>query len=203
MADPDDERRRRRTQAVARAIRSDLGPGAHGRAVDIGAGAGGVSVELADLFEQLVLVDVDAAALAHAAGALAQIAVRARVRTAEVDLSDPAAPPHGLGPVDVVYSVLALHHVQRTDLMLAAVHDLLAPGGRLLVADLDSDGGGYHAHRTDFAGHNGFDRTELAAVLHQCGFRVDGDRTIYVDTKLVGGEPRDFPIFLISATRTD
>ena len=45
---------------------------------------------------------------------------------------------------------------------------LLAPDGRLCIADLDHEDGSFHGE--DFTGHHGFRRPELADQLAAAGF---------------------------------
>jgi SAM-dependent methyltransferase len=200
---PDAERRAARTSAIAAAIRSGLGEGRHGRGLDIGTGQGGTSPLLADLFDELVLVDVDAVALETARRSV--VATGTPVRPALVDLSaeSPELDPASLGRFDVAYTVMSAHHVRDLPRLLVVVAGLLRPGGRLFVADLEPDGGAFHAHMADFDGHDGFDAATLTGWLTDAGLQVDGPAPVHVDRKLVAGAPHDFPIFLAVATRTD
>jgi len=203
----DEARRTLRTRAVADAVRARLGPARRGRAMDVGAGAGGVSVLLADLFDEVVLVDVDPEALADAAAALAgtpaAVTGGTTVRGVLVDLSaeHPAPVAGTLEPVDVVYAVMSAHHIRDLPRLLRAVHGLLVPGGRLFIADLEPDGGAFHLHLERFDGHDGFDVGTLSAWLTAAGFVVDSCERVHVVRKVVDGAPRDFPLFLVTATR--
>jgi len=67
-----------------------------------------------------------------------------------------------------VVSSLAWHHVSDLDALLDALC-VVAPGGRLFVADLDADGGAYHAMVPGFHGHDGFDRDDLVAMVGRHG----------------------------------
>lgn len=205
--DPDAGRRARRSAALAAHIRVALGDGHHRRGVDIGSGAGGVSPHLVDLFDELVLVDVDGDALelAHASvsAAVAEAGCGTRVRTARLDLSTADDAPHAadLAPLDVAYSVMALHHVRDVPRLLRTVSGLLRPGGRLLVADLEPDGGLYHADRPSFDGHDGFSHDQISSWCRAAGLEVDQLVTAYVDPKPVSGTVRHLPIFVAAATR--
>ena len=197
----DQARRTLRTRAVADALRAHLGPVRRGRAMDVGAGAGGVSVLLADLFDEVVLVDVEPQALAIASDALAGRTTTVRALLVDLSGGDPARAAAALGPVDVVYAVMSAHHVRDLPRLLQAVHALLVPGGRLFLADLEPDGGAFHAHLEGFEGHHGFDSGTVRAWLTEAGFVIDSLERVHVDRKLVAGAPRDFPLFLAAATR--
>ncbi|WP_263730339.1 class I SAM-dependent methyltransferase [Cellulomonas sp. SG140] len=205
--DPDADRRARRCAALAAHIRLVLGDGHHRRGLDIGSGAGGVSPHLVDLFDEQVLLDVDgdALALAHAnvSAAVTAAGCSTRVRTARVDLSTAEGAPHAgdLAPLDVAFSAMALHHVRDVPRLLRTVAGLLRPGGRLVVADLEPDGGLYHADRPSFDGHDGFSHEQISSWCVAAGLHVDQLVTAYVDPKPVRGTVRHLPVFVAAATR--
>jgi SAM-dependent methyltransferase len=102
------------------------------------------------------------------------------------------------GIYDVVWSSMALHHVQDLDRLLRSVAGLLADGGRLCIADLDEDpDGAFHADKADFDGHHGFDRKRLAEQLTRAGFAD----VSFVDATSVVKNGREFGIFLCTATK--
>ena len=47
---------------------------------------------------------------------------------------------------------------------------MLAPGGRIALADLDAEDGSFHGPDAPGVHHLGFDRAELAAKLEAAGF---------------------------------
>ncbi len=67
---------------------------------------------------------------------------------------------------------------------------MLNEGGRLIVVDLDSEDGRFHASETGFDGHNGFDQQEFSRSLREAGFRDIGISTFYHGEKEIGGKPR-------------
>jgi SAM-dependent methyltransferase len=108
------------------------------RAVDLGCGAGRHSVLLADRVERVLAVDV--------ADRMLDIARTERTRP-NVDYQHRGVLDVSVaeGPFDVVLSVHALHHVGDPGVVLPHVRSLLAPGGRLVVADI-VDPGGWPTH---------------------------------------------------------
>ena len=201
----DDEQRTLRTRAIAAEIRSRLGERTYRRGLDFGAGTGALSLLLADRFDEIVLVDTSPGMLAAAAGKIAAAgpALAARLHPLALDLTadDPAGRPEA-GSVDVVYSSMALHHVADIGALLRAFHELLAPGGQLLVADLEADDdGSYHAHDDAFDGHHGFRRDDLEAALTAAGYRPAGFSAAFVVRRQVEGAERQYPVFLATAQR--
>ena len=69
----------------------------------------------------------------------------------------------GEGPFDVVLSVHALHHVGDPGVVLPHVRSLLAPGGRLVVADI-IDPGGWRTR--EFHLDRAFDRRPCGLPAH-------------------------------------
>ncbi len=103
-------------------------------AVDLGCGAGRHSVLLADRAAHVLAVDVADRMLGIARAERARPNIDYQRRS----VLDVAAED---GPFDVVLSVHTLHHVGRTGAVLPRVRSLVAPGGRLIVADIIDPGG--------------------------------------------------------------
>lgn len=105
-----------------------------GSAVDLGCGAGRHSILMADHAEAVLAVDV--------ADRMLDIARAERARP-NIDYQRrgvlDVAPEDG--PFDLVLSVHTLHHVGDPGIVLPHVRSLLAPGGRLIVADIIDPGG--------------------------------------------------------------
>lgn len=190
----DDAGHEKRQIAVARAIRAAVHLGPRTRAVEIGGGTGRLSILLADGVGSVVVTDPSAGMVQVAQERIAAAGLDDRLSAVRADLAiDPIA-----GTYDVAWSSMALHHVHDVDALLRAVAGLLVDGGRLAIADLDADpDGAFHADKTGFDGHHGFDRDELTGQLSRAGF-VD---IVFVDATTITKGDRDFGMFLCTATR--
>ncbi len=80
---------------------------------------------------------------------------------------------------------------------MAAIFRLLRPGGRIALADLDTEDGSFHAADAEGIHHHGFDREGLADLVRAAGFTDVGFRT----ATEVEHESRRFPVFLLLARR--
>ena len=190
----DDPGHEQRQVAVARAIVAalDLDPAMH--ALDVGAGTGRLSILLADRIGTAVVTDPSAGMVAVAQARIAAAGLSDRLRAVQADLTTDRLD----GSYDVVWSSMALHHVQDLDRLLQSVAGLLAPGGRVAIADLDADpDGAFHVDVADFDGHHGFDRQRLAEQLARAGL---GSATFVDATTILKGD-REFGVFLCTATK--
>ena len=123
------------------------------------------------------------------------------MQTMRLDLEHDPLPA---GRYHLIVSSMALHHIADTVGILRAFYQLLHPQGLLCLADLDTEPGVFHA--PDVAPsvhHHGFDRGRLKTHLSEIGFRETRDVTAHTLRKPVesGGE-RDFPVFLITASKS-
>ena len=73
----------------------------------------------------------------------------------------------------------------------------LKPNGKVALADLDKEDGTFHAEGTEGIYHEGFDRDEMRSILEKNGFRD----IKFVTAHTVAGEEKDYPVFLVTATR--
>lgn len=103
----------------------------------------------------------------------------------------------------LIVTSMTMHHVADTGRVIQAFHGLLHPGGKVCIADLDTEPGVFHP--PEAAGsvhHHGFDRDWLKSQLVAAGFTKMHDITAHTVYKPVdGGGKRGFPVFLITAIR--
>ena len=189
--DPGHEKRQ---VAVAQAIKEAVNLRPPMKALDVGGGTGRLSILLADLVGSVVVTDPSAGMVQVARERIQAAGLSDRLRALQVDLTtDPLD-----GAYDVVWSSMALHHVQDLDGLLRSVAELLVNGGRLAIADLDEDRDGvFHADKVDFDGHHGFDRQCLAEQLADAGFA----EVRFIDAATILKGNRDFGVFLCTATK--
>lgn len=103
---------------------------------------------------------------------------------------------------DLVYMIMALHHIADIKSYLGCVHGILNQGGHFCVADLVEEDGSFHGHLDNFDGHNGFDTEKLAAIMRKTGFSSIKSELYYIITKKTGtGEERSYPLFMMIASK--
>lgn len=190
----DDPGHEKRQVAVARAIKEALDLSPRMKVVDVGAGTGRLSILLADLVGSVVVTDPSDGMVQVARERIEAAGLSDRLRAVQADLTVDRLD----GAYDVVWSSMALHHVEDLDGLLRSVAGLLVDGGRLCIADLDEDpDGDFHADKVDFAGHHGFDRQRLAEQLARAGFAD----VSFVDATTILKGNREFGVFLCTATK--
>jgi ubiquinone/menaquinone biosynthesis C-methylase UbiE len=188
-----------RAEVVADALVAALPIPPGTRAVELGAGTGllGLAVRRrvgpARLAE-LVLTDTSPGML-EVAEAKIRAGALAGVRTARFDVTGDTAPAGA--PFDLVLSVLVLHHVADTAAALRGIAELLRPGGRIALSDLDTEDGSFHSAEAEGIHHHGFDRARLGRLAAEAGFDE-------VEVGTAGEMERDgrrYPLFLLTGRR--
>jgi len=132
------------------------------RIVDLGAGTGTATLELARRLPdaELIAVDVAEPMLDHLRRRAREQGVSGRVRTVQADLDQPWP---DLGPASLIWAANSLHHVADPGQALRAAFGVLRPGGVLAVSEM----GSFPRFLTDEAG---------AALEERCHTELDGAR---------------------------
>ena len=184
-----------RAQRVAEAILALAGPLDGLRALEYGCGTGLLGFALQPRLAHVTLADTSQGMLTVLREKIAASGA-ANMVPLELDLTTGPAPGDRY---DLVCTLMTLHHIADTDGILARFHDLLVPGGRLCVSDLDPEDGSFHGARTDV--HKGFDRQDLAARMVRAGFHDIRFSTPYEITRTTDGRPERYPLFLAVACK--
>ncbi len=189
----DDPRRRYLAAGIFAALEQTVPLRADMAALDYGAGTGLLTLALAARVRRVLAVDSSAGMLAVLANK-AQAAGQAHVETLHADFTKAPLPA---GPFDLVASAMTLHHVADVDALLRNFHTLLAPGGRIALADLDAEDGSFHGANAAGVYHLGFDRAALERKLLDAGF-VDARCADAVRNEKNG---RTYTVFLATARK--
>jgi len=184
-----------RARRVAAAIRETVPLRKTDRLIDVGAGTGLLGLALLDDVGEIMLSDPSAGMIEVATEKLAGGDLPSVAAVRHDLLVDPAPADR----FDIAVSLLVLHHLEDTSAALAAILQLLVPGGRLALADLDTEDGSFHSADAEGIHHLGFDRATLAQLAEAAGFVDVATRTAMVigQEAEVGG----FPVFLLTGRR--
>lgn len=166
-------------------------------ALDFGCGTGLLTLELAERLDRVTGLDTSPAMLAELAAKISRAGLP-NVGTLQADLGRGDLLPD---TYDLVTSSMAMHHVADLDAVLPRFFAAAAPGGRLALADLDSEGGAFHDDNEGVY-HFGFDRIELADTLAGLGWTdIDAKTAATIDKPGKDGVTRLFTIFLLTARK--
>ena len=189
----DDPRRRQLAADLFAALEKQVPLQPGWTTLDYGAGTGLLALPLAARVRHVLAVDSSAGMLA-VLDRKACAAGLANVITLRADFTATPPPP---GPFDLVASAMVLHHVADVDLLFRRFFALLAPGGRLALADLDAEDGSFHGAHAPGVHHRGFDRAAFARQLVRAGFAdirfADAARSLK--------NGRAYPLFLATARK--
>ncbi len=105
------------------------------------------------------------------------------------------------GKYDLVMSSMTFHHVEDIPPLIQKLKDILKPGGRVCIADLDPDNGLFHRDNTGVF-HDGFDREMMKAEFERAGFiEIKASTAAEVVRPGPEGEDERFTVFLICAKK--
>lgn len=189
----DDPRRVKLATDIFAALERAVPLRAEWAALDYGAGTGLLTLTLAARVRRVLAVDSSAGMLAVLAGK-ARDGGFANVETLHADF---AKDPLPAGPFDLVASAMTLHHVADVKLLFRKFFALLAPGGRIALADLDAEDGSFHGANAAGVHHLGFDRAALGRQLADAGF-ID---VRFADAARSEKNGRAYVVFLAAACR--
>lgn len=181
--------------AIAEAVLTEVPLSSGMNVLDFGCGTGLLSLRLQPFVRNVICVDSSQGMLD-----VLEAKVRERgLKNVNTERLDIEAGDILRGPYDLIVSSLTLHHVKHVERLLGLFASVTAPGGTLCIADLDSEGGRFHA---DHAGvfHHGFDRSELRQAMLANGYEEVRDRTATVIEKAnAAGIMESFSVFLFVA----
>ncbi len=191
-----DPKKVERARVVADAIYQTVPLSKHWTALEYGCGTGLLSFALQPHLGKIALADTSQGMLDVLTEKIAGAGVT-NMHPLRLDLTSDPVPAERY---DLTYSLMVLHHIQDAGKILARFHDVLVPGGLLLVADLDKEDGSFHTDgSTDV--HLGFDRSELQRMAEAAGFGNITFTTAYEIKKQIGNEEKVFPVFLMVARK--
>lgn len=187
----DDEGKVQRASAVARTILETVPLDPSMRLLEYGAGTGLVTQALRDAVGPVTLADTSTG-MREVIARKIEAGELTNARIWDVDLTTQPVPDDR---VDVIVTVMTLHHIENVSAVLAAFAELLVDGGRLCVVDLEEEDGSFHGE--GFDGHRGFQRSRLAEDLVGAGFSDVEFRNCHEIERSDGR----YPLFLATCCR--
>ena len=137
--------------------------------LEIGAGMGNLSRQLAPRRRRYIATDIDAE---HLTRLKSELLHRPRLEVRQVDLTNPAHFEDFRGQMESVVCLNVLEHVADDAQALRNIRSALAPGGRAIV--LVPEGMEIYGQLDKVLGHcRRYSRAELQQRMEQAGFRVE------------------------------
>ena len=188
----EDPQKVERACAVARQIRCHVALDPEMKALEFGCGTGLLSFALKDDLGHITLVDnspgmLDVLERKIAAGA---------VKNMTPLLLDLTSGGKGVREkFDIVFTMMALHHIPQPASVLSVLFSLLNDGGYLAVAELEK--GDTMFHGAGFGEHDGFSRKELSIMAQNAGFGLVCFCDCFTIRRKIEGVVENFNVFLM------
>lgn len=192
-----DPQKVKRANAVAREIGRFFFTKKNNNALEFGCGTGLLSFELKDVFEHITLVDTSPSMIQ----VLKQKIQQHNIEHFTPLVADLITQKIKLNNIDVIYSLMVMHHIQNTEAALKAFNHILPIEKYLCIADLMKEDGSFHALQHGFDGHNGFDKHELNRLLLQNGFEVVFYKQVFAMQRILENQTKTYPLFLLIAQK--
>ena len=190
---------RERAETIADTIISQIPLNRKMKALEFGAGTGLLSFKLKDHLGHITLIDNSEGMVKILLEKAEHYGAKTTMKVLKTDLEKEEYPGE---KVDLIYTLMVLHHVNDVNRILGKFGAMLISGGYLAIADLYREDGSFHGD--GFTGHKGFDPEELTALLEKHGFSDIEHRTVYVIDKFVEENSRKkFGVFLMTAVRKE
>lgn len=159
-------------------------------ALEIGSGEGLLASLVASSFKEVTCIDTSSNMRKESQKRFSQIGIE------NISVYDESFIKTTGEKYDLIYSMLAFHHIVDVEEELNILKGLLKEEGKLILVDLDTVSPDFHKDFPGFDGHDGFSKEEIETYLKNTGFVLDIYEIAWSGKK---GQV-DFNIFLIEAS---
>lgn len=168
------------------------------RALDFGCGTGTMAFMLAGKLGRIDAVDTSAGMIDELNRKLTGANAPDNIFPLKTELHADAFPAVQF---DLIYTVLALHHIEDVESLIHIFSRLLKPGKHLALIDLDQEDGTFHDDNTGIH-HFGFEQQTMTEMLQKNGFgNIEISFPVARRRENPDGTVREYPIFLITAVK--
>ena len=181
-------------KAVGAAIRKAVPLRSDMKVMDFGAGTGLLTLALLPYISSLMAVDASTEMLRVLDQKLTTLQI-GNVRTLLCDFTETPLP---VAEFDLIVSSMVLHHISDVQQMFRRLQPCLRLGGRIAMADLDSEDGTFHPDPTGVF-HHGLDRSKVCEWLENAGFVDVVSQDAYsIKRPSASGGTKQYGVFLVT-----
>ncbi|MCL2228581.1 MAG: class I SAM-dependent methyltransferase [Firmicutes bacterium] len=193
----DTERAIKRAKVISEKIFDTIKTKKDGRVLEWGCGTGLVSFNLKDQFKEIVLMDSSKGMID---------VLKDKIKVANAKNMQPVhmdffTEDFDGAKFDAIYNSMALHHVADTNGAVKKFFDMLNPGGKISIVELDAEDGSFHGDIENYEGLNGFEHDYLRGVFEKVGFKNIKIETFYSGIRPVLGRDVLYTLFCIYAEK--
>ncbi|NLP56921.1 class I SAM-dependent methyltransferase [Lutibacter sp. B1] len=187
----------KRASIFAKEITDFIQPKKSATALEFGCGTGLLSFELKDAFNSITLVDNSVGMI----DVLKEKIEKHKIKNFNPLTINLLEDKFNLKSVDVIYTLMTLHHINDLDAIFKIFNTLLNTNGYLCIADLVKEDGSFHPKEMNFDGHTGFDKDKLSSILLKNGFKIKYYTICYEVEKVRKNQLKKYPLFLLIAKK--
>ena len=191
-ADWDQPSKIKMTSVFINELRKNIPIESRWKALELGAGTGLAGLQLLPELGSLVAEDTSTAMLEVLKGKL--------TGTEPVTIVNGEIFEYKQCDIDLLFSVMAFHHLPELETALEHISTIVKPGGYVVVGDLMPEDGSFH--RFEPIPHKGFEPEELKMKFENSGFTVE---KLYVYDTLtrerIPGKMSDYEQFILIARK--
>lgn len=189
--------RREMARAVAQKMIDRLDLSTSMKALEIGSGTGLVTLQLAPHLGSITALDGSQNMLEELKKKMEIL----EISNIHLHFADLEKDPLPGGGYDMIFSNMVIHHIKNANSLLKKAYDVLAPGGRLVITDLDTEDGSFHG---DMPGvhHFGFSRGAFISCFERYGFQRCTVQDAHVmEKKSAQGDLRSYSLFMATGLK--
>lgn len=186
-----------RAESIAASLANTIDLSIIKLAMEYGSGTGLLSFALKDQLANVVLMD-ESQSMVDVAKEKCEAKGANHFNPVKYDLLKQPLPEDKF---DLIFILLTLHHIEKTDLILKKFQQLLNPNGYLAIIDLEKEDGSFHEHNNHF--HNGFERTDLEEQLEHNGLKPMSYEVCYELERDYDNGKQKYPLFLLVSQKQD
>ncbi len=164
--------------------------------LDFGCGTGSVGMQLYSAVQHINMVDTSKGML----GSLKEKINQNNITNMSLYQTGIAYLEIGENKIDLIYTLMALHHVADIEGALKKFSQLLKTGGYLCIGDLEPEDGTFH--KDDKNVHLGFQTDKLKETLKSFGLNTVILKTFHHNKKTDdNGNTKEYPLFFLLAQK--
>ncbi|MDP3452261.1 MAG: class I SAM-dependent methyltransferase [Bacteroidales bacterium] len=138
------------------------------KVLDFGCGTGLVGLRVASLVKSVVFMDISKSMLDVLNSKIESdnhLNIKHKTTVINGGIEKYTTPD-----IDIIFSLMALHHIEDTQAIFEHISTILKPGGLLVIGDLKEEDGSFHADER--VPHNGFNIDTLARQVENSEMEI-------------------------------